>query len=106
MKCHFFMQAQTSSIVDINKNLSYTEQFFPNCKIERKKYADYDFIIIKNCISDVIIDSIKDIKCGLELNLDFYTTSLFGHSFLDLSFDIPQEMAKKKFFFGFRKSYI
>ena len=95
MKCRFFLQARTSSIVDINKNLSHTKQFFPNAKIERKKYAGYDFVIINNCISDVIIDSIRDIEWGVELNLDFYTTSLFGHSFLDLSFDIPQEMAKK-----------
>ena len=33
--------------------------------------------------------------CDLKLHIDFYSTALLGYSFLDVQFEIEEEMANK-----------
>ena len=80
MKCHFSIQARTHSIVDLNKKLPFTKEYFPNATIDKKMYAGTECGIANNCLNDAKIKSIKNIKCDANLNFDLYTTSIFGHS--------------------------
>ena len=41
MKCHFFLQAGTPGIIDIDKKLPYLKDTFPKSKIEKNPKGDF-----------------------------------------------------------------
>ena len=93
MKCHFFLQAGTPGIIDIDKKLPYLKDTFPKSKIEKKSFTGgYEFLIARDIISDTKLVSFNETACNIQLYFDLYITSLLGISLLDIQFDITEEM--------------
>ena len=93
MKCHFFLQAGTPGIIDIDKKLPYLKDTFPKSKIEKKSFTgEYEFLIARDIISDTKLVSFNETACDIQLHFDLYITSLLGMSLLDIQFDITEEM--------------
>ena len=94
MKHHFFLQASQRGIIDIDKKIPFIKTLFPDSKIEKKPFIGMrEFIIVKDIMNDVKLTSLNGVACDIKLQIDFYTTALMGHSFLDIQYDVSAEMA-------------
>ena len=93
MNCHFILQTVHHGIVDLDKKLPFLKTLFPNSKIEKKPIInDVDFIIARDIVENVKLISFKETTYDIPMQIDFCSTALFGYSFLDMQFEIPEEM--------------
>ena len=77
MKCHFFLQASTPGIIDIDKKLTYLKDTFPKSKIEKKSLTgEYEFLIARDIISDTKLVSFNETACNIQLYFDLYITNI------------------------------
>ena len=97
MKCHCFIQACLSGVIEIDKKIPFLQKLYPNSKIEKKALTgqDKEFVIVKDIVDDAKLISLDNVDCDLKLHIDFYSTTLLGYSFLDVQFEIEEEMANK-----------
>jgi len=93
MNCHFILQTVHHGLVDLDKKLPFLKTLFPNSKIEKKPIInDVDFIIARDIADNVKLISLKETNYDIPLQIDFCSTALFGYSFLDMQFEISEEM--------------
>ena len=97
MKCHFFIQACLSGVIEIDKKIPFLKKIYPNSEIEKKALTglDKEFVIVKDIVDDAKLISFANVDCDLKLHIDFYSTALLGYAFLDVQFEIEEEMANK-----------
>jgi len=97
MKCHCFIQACLSGVIEIDKKIPFLQKLYPNSKIEKKALTgqDKEFVIVKDIVDDAKLISLANVDCDLKLHIDFYSTTLLGYSFLDVQFEIEEGMANK-----------
>ena len=94
MKHHLFLQAGQRGIIDIDKKIPFIKTLFPDSKIEKKPFIGMtEFIIVKDIMNDVKLTLLNGVACDIKLQIDFYTTALFGYSFLDIQYDVSEEIA-------------
>ena len=97
MKCHCFIQACLSGVIEIDKKIPFLKKLYPNSEIEKKALTgpSKEFVIVKDIVDDAKLISLDNVDCDLKLHIDFYSTALLGYSFLDVQFEIEEEMANK-----------
>ena len=96
MKCHCLIQATLPGTIEIDKKIPFLKKLYPNSEIEKKTITgDRAFLIIKDIVDDTKLISLDNVDCDLELHIDYYSTALFGYSFIDVQFDIDESMANK-----------
>ena len=96
MKCHYFLEGTHSGTYDLDKKIPSLKKLFPTSKLEKKGigFNDREFIIIKD-IADVKLISYDETPCDIDLTLDYYMTEVLGYTFLDIQFEITEEMAEE-----------
>ncbi len=96
MKCHCFVQSCLPGIIEIDKKIPFLKKLYPNSEIEKKALTqDTEFLIVKDIVDDVKLISLDNLDCDLKLLIDFYSTALLGYSFIDIQFEIEEEMVNK-----------
>tara|TARA_B110000116_G_C16792271_1_gene564483 strand:+ start:24 stop:1499 length:1476 start_codon:yes stop_codon:yes gene_type:complete len=97
MKCHCFIQACLSGVIEIDKKIPFLKKLYPNSEIEKKTMIgmDKEFVIVKDIVDDAKLITLDNVDCDLKLHIDFYSTALLGYSFIDIQFEIDEEMANK-----------
>ena len=62
MKCHCFIQACLSGVIEIDKKIPFLKKLYPNSEIEKKALTgqDKEFVIVKDIVDDAkIADDVK-----------------------------------------------
>ena len=97
MKCHCFIQACLSGVIEIDKKIPFLKKLYPNSEIEKKTMIgmDKEFVIVKDIVDNAKLISLDNVDCDLKLHIDFYSTALLGYSFIDIQFEIDEETVNK-----------
>ena len=97
MKCHCFIQACLSGVIEIDKKIPFLKKLYPNSEIEKKMMIgmNKEFVIVKDIVDDAKLISLDNVDCDLKLHIDFYSTALLGYSFIDMQFEIEEKIVNK-----------
>ena len=94
MKIHIFISGFRNGIIDLDKKLPHVIKTYPDGKIRKTKYNDYDCIIGTNLIKNTKVIKLLDKKIDSTMNIDLYAFERYAHAYFDISFDIDKSLVE------------